>query len=157
LRRTSFIPLVAAGHLGATRKARPLWLFAALAALAGCRGEPITPDRLSLAGQWTATVELATGDQRMSMTLAHEAGTAGVAGSGLWFDKHRPAPLDVESLTIKGALTGTNVTLIIAPAAGATLGTLNYSGSVVDDGAKMVGSLMGSRWSPPLRVEFKRP
>jgi hypothetical protein len=128
------------------RRARPAWLFAVLVAFAGC-GEPTNPEPLTIAGEWTATVKgLSTGKKPMSMTLAHDTG--GVTGSGLWVDT---------KLTIDGALTGSNVTLIIAAPPGATLGTLRYSGTVEDDGEKMVGALTGSRWSPPLRVEFERP
>jgi hypothetical protein len=127
-------------------KARPAWLFAVLVAFAGC-AEPTRPEPLTIAGVWTATVRgLSTGKAPMSMTLADDTG--GVTGSGLWDDT---------KLTINGALAGTTVTLIIAAPPGATLGTLNYSGTVDDDGEKMVGALAGKRWSPPLRVEFSRP
>lgn len=131
-------------------------VVAVLAVFEGC-GEPTALGPLGIDGDWTATVPLATGDERMSMKLAHGASPEGVAGSGVWFDKHRLPPFDVENLTITGTQSGTAVTLIIRSEAGSALGTLNFSGSVGSGGNKIVGDLGGPRWAPALRVEFGHP
>ena len=130
------------------RKAHLAGLFAVLVAFAGC-AEPSGLEPLSIGGEWATTVKgLIPGKRPMSMTLVHDIRTGAVTGSGLWADT---------KLTIDGALAGSTVTLILAAPPGATLGTLNYRGVVVDDGEKLDGSLAGPRWAPPLSVDFSRP
>jgi hypothetical protein len=135
---------------------RVLAFVAVLAVVEGC-GEPTALGALGIDGEWTATVPLAKGHERMSMKLARDANPEGIAGSGLWFDKHRLPPFDVENLTISGSQSGNTVTLIMRSEAGSSLGTLNFSGSVGGGGNKIVGDLGGPRWAPAVRVEFVHP